>query len=944
MPWRHDPGRGPHRSGWRLIALTAFSLALPVSAIGVQQTTAVAAGPPPAVQLVNPNLSVWREAVSTGFQVIHVVGEVQNNDPLRNAQDILVDCTLSYLGTPLNAEARDQAEADVLQPGEKSPFDVLFINPPVADGASCIISDTASPMQPDHNFLAQITNVTTGSDGLQHVTGTVQNLNSVAVANARVIVTFYRNATDNPPQTIAEDRLLVDGGESLPAGSTTAFDLARAQPPWNGVASAVLVEAPTPAVQLIPASISRTQVMTRSSPPQVISLTNVGTGDLHIGAISKGGAHPGDWSESDTCAGTTVAPGASCSLTVTFTPASVGDRSASLSINDDANQTPQILTLTGTGTNPHATPSPTPLAFPSEPLGTTTELLVTVTNDGVGDLHVTSVTSGGANGGDFIVNPGHDTCSGATVPQNTTCTVGIKFGPSAVGDRTATLTIADDALDSPQLVAMTGTGITPAVSFNTLTGTYSFGNELYQTTAQQTITVTNTSQSVLVVSSIASGGSNPGDFPILSDGCSGQQIAGHGTCSVTLAFIPNGTGPRSAALAFTDNAPTSPQMVSLTGNGTLGGQFVPVAPVRIYDTRFNGTGPLAAGAIRNVQVTGTSVPASAVAVMLNVTVTNTTAASYLTAFPFGITPPTASSLNWVTGQTVPNLVEVPLGAGGEVSFFNAYGSTDLILDLQGYVSPAAASPGPAGFFNPLPPKRVLDTRSGVGAAAAKVGAQGSIDVQLTGQGGVPAAGVSAVVLNVTVTNPSAPSYLTLFPTGGTVPLVSNLNFVAGQTVPNRVVVKVGTGGKLTIFNAAGSVDVVADVGGWFTDSSDPLATGAGFIGITPTRILDTRTRAVPLHAGETRSLAAARAPVPGMTSPTPPRAVVLNVTVTNPSAPSYLTVFPDGATPLASDLNFVAGQTVPNMVVVKVAADGTIKLFNAGGTVDVVVDLVGWYG
>jgi hypothetical protein len=81
-----------------------------------------------------------------------------------------------------------------------------------------------------------------------------------------------------------------------------------------------------------------------------------------------------------------------------------------------------------------------------------------------------------------------------------------------------------------------------------------------------------------------------------------------------------------------------------------------------------------------------------------------------------------------------------------------------------------------------------------------------------------------------------------------------------------------------------------------------------------------------------------------MISLTPPRAVVLNVTVTSPSSPSYLMVFPDGSPPLSSDLNFGRGQTVPNMVVVKVASDGSIKLYNAYGSVDVIVDLVGWYG
>ena len=902
------------------------------------------------VQIVNTNLSLWTETRDSGFQVLHVVGEVQNNDSVRNAQNILVDCKVSKLGVVLSPEARDSTEVEVLQPTEKSPFDVLFFNPPAADAASCVVSDAATPLQPNHNFETHVTSVTTVSDGFQHVKGTVKNLNAIAVSNARLAFTLYVNATDNPLRTIAEDRLAVNYSGSMAPGSTSNFELQRAQPTWTWGSSnaALLVEAPVPVVQVSPASIALTQVITRSTAPQVISLTNVGTGDLHISAISKGGAHPGDWSETDTCAGSTVIPAASCNITVILTPTSTGDRSASLTITDDAHANPYVYTLTGTGIDPHAVPSPSPLSFPPQPLGTTNERLLTVTNNGIGDLRLTSVTSGGTNRGDFIVDASADGCSGSTVHENTACTVGIQFSPTAAGSRTATLTITDNALTSPQLVAMTGSGITASVSFNSASGIYAFGNQLYQTTAQQTITMTNTSQSVLAVTSLAAGGSNPGDFPVLSDGCSGHQIASQGTCSVTVGFIPNATGPRSASLTFTDNAPNSPQTVTLTGNGTLGGQYVPVDPIRIYDTRASGLSPLGSGAAgagaRDVQVTGSLVPAGAVAVMLNVTVTNTTAASYLTVFPSGITQPTASSLNWMAGQTVPNLVEVPLGAGGQVSFFNAYGKADLILDLQGYVSPAAATPGVDGFFNPLPPLRVLDTRSGVGAASARLGARGSIDVQLTGQGGVPSSGVSAVVLNVTVTNASAPSYLTVFPTGATTPVVSNLNFSAGQTVPNRVVVHVGVGGKLTFFNAYGSVDVIADVGGWFSDTTNVLPTGAGFIGVAPTRILDTRDGAVPLHAGETRSLTVAKAPVPSMISLTPPRAVVLNVTVTSPSLPSYLTVFPDGSPPLSSDLNFVRGQTVPNMVVVKVASDGSIKLYNAYGSVDVIVDLVGWYG
>jgi hypothetical protein len=245
------------------------------------------------------------------------------------------------------------------------------------------------------------------------------------------------------------------------------------------------------------------------------------------------------------------------------------------------------------------------------------------------------------------------------------------------------------------------------------------------------------------------------------------------------------------------------------------------------------------------------------------------------------------------------------------------------------------------------PARVLDTRIGTGARTGPVLAGAQIDVPLTGVGNVPAVGVSAVVLNVTVTNATAPSFLTVFPTGGSPPLISNLNFVAGQTVPNRVIVKVGAAGMVSFYDAAGRVDVIADVAGWFSDAT-PGGGGAGFNPLTPTRILDTRDGTGGFHArlGQTPIAlsTSAVAGIPGTGSATPPTAVVLNVTVANPSAPSFLTLWPDGASqPTASDLNFLAGQVTSNLVVVKVGANGKIGIFNAAGTTDVIVDVVGWY-
>jgi hypothetical protein len=166
-------------------------------------------------------------------------------------------------------------------------------------------------------------------------------------------------------------------------------------------------------------------------------------------------------------------------------------------------------------------------------------------------------------------------------------------------------------------------------------------------------------------------------------------------------------------------------------------------------------------------------------------------------------------------------------------------------------------------------------------------------------------------------------------------------------VPNRVQVPVGTGGQVSIFNPAGSVDVVVDVGGYFTDSSNPSATGAQFTATTPARITDTRPGSGLPNAGNTlgpngsikvQVSGAGGVPATGVT------AAVMNTTVTNTTAQSFLTVWPTAVPqPPISDLNWVAGQTVPNLVVVKLGSDGAVQVFNASGKTDVVVDVMGFY-
>ena len=320
---------------------------------------------------------------------------------------------------------------------------------------------------------------------------------------------------------------------------------------------------------------------------------------------------------------------------------------------------------------------------------------------------------------------------------------------------------------------------------------------------------------------------------------------------------------------------------------------------------------------------------------MNVTVTNGTQPSYLTVYPGGTTRPGASSLNWVRGQTVPNLVEVKLGGDGAVDFYNAAGSVDVVADVEGWITAPGTPTGVEGLFNPLEPRRVLDTRDGVGAAHHQVTAGQTITVLVTD----PSANASAAVLNLTATNPTTAGYLTVWPHGAAKPTVSNLNFKAGQTVANRVQVGVSSDGKVDIFNPSGSVDVVADLNGWFTRTAAPIDQSL-LTSQAPTRILDTRKSGGRLGPGGVLPVSVAGAG--GV--PVAAKAVVANITVTDTTAPSYLTAYPSGsALPSASDLNWIGGQTVPNLSVVKLGSDGKVDFYNAAGLTDIVIDVVGWY-
>jgi len=244
------------------------------------------------------------------------------------------------------------------------------------------------------------------------------------------------------------------------------------------------------------------------------------------------------------------------------------------------------------------------------------------------------------------------------------------------------------------------------------------------------------------------------------------------------------------------------------------GRFFPLPPSRLLDTRPNGPqvgyagAQPAAGASFDLQVRGRGgVPVSGVsAVVLNVAATEAAAAGYVTVWPGGIARPVASNLNMSRpDQTIANLVIVPVGADGTVSFFSDNG-TDLVVDVTGWFTDDTAPALPSGLFVPVTPRRLLDTRPDHG-----LGADSTIEVDAVATG----VHAGAVVLNVTATQSARGGYLTVWPAGNQRPLSSNLNVErADQTIPNAAIIGVGPAGDVAIYSDGGT-HLAVDLAGYY---------------------------------------------------------------------------------------------------------------------------------
>ncbi|WP_146245086.1 hypothetical protein [Curtobacterium sp. MCLR17_045] len=380
---------------------------------------------------------------------------------------------------------------------------------------------------------------------------------------------------------------------------------------------------------------------------------------------------------------------------------------------------------------------------------------------------------------------------------------------------------------------------------------------------------------------------------------------------------------------------------ALNDTGT-GGVFMPTSG-RVLDTA-KGTGgfstPMEAGKYRTIKVAGLAgLPddGSVGAVSLNATVGASAGNGTLFGRPDADSGRTTMLIyNGVSGEYTSNTATVAVGADGTIQVMTE-SSARLILDVQGYYT-ANTDGTAAGGFVPVA-KRIVDTRSGMGAAKVAIAPGKSIDVQITGANGIPAGASGAVVNVVAVNATDADGYLTPYATGGTKP-VNSLHYAPSATTSIQAQIPLSADGKITIANSTTTTNLIVDLQGYFT------AAGKGGAVFTPSygRAYDSRaTGNTALAENETRSIQiAGTAGVPVMGSGI--TAVVLTLIAVHGGSNGNADVWADGTIkPNTTAINFQTNDIETNTITVPLGANGKISLHNSAKATDYVVDVQGWY-
>jgi hypothetical protein len=304
-------------------------------------------------------------------------------------------------------------------------------------------------------------------------------------------------------------------------------------------------------VSLSPASLAfGPQNVGTTSAAQTVTLTNSGSSALTVNGVTASS----NYIQTNNCP-TALAVNANCAIQVSFSPSNPGSLLGQLNISDNASDSPESVALSGNGTAPAVSLSPASLAFGPQSTGTTSSAqTVTITNSGSSALTVTGIT--------VSANYVQTNNCPATLAANANCTIQISFSPSTTGSLLGQVSISDNATGSPQLVSLSGTGTAPAVSLSPTS--LAFGSQnLGTTSSTQFVTLTNSGSSALTVTGITVSSNY-----FQSNNCP-ATLAVSGNCTIQVSFSPTSTGSLLGQLNISDNAPGSPQSVSLSGTGNV---------------------------------------------------------------------------------------------------------------------------------------------------------------------------------------------------------------------------------------------------------------------------------------------------------------------------------------------------------------------------------------
>jgi hypothetical protein len=442
------------------------------------------------------------------------------------------------------------------------------------------------------------------------------------------------------------------------------------------------------------------QQVNKISAPATITVSNAGSASLTITALNLTGTNPGDFAVSSSPLPITVAPGASTPLSITFTPLTTGARNASLSIVDNASDSPQTVTLNGKGVVPIMAVNPAPpYNFNTVVVGNTSAAIsVGVANTGSGPLTITNIALAGSNPGDFaftapslpVIIP-----AGGSPMQ-----IGVTFTPLAGGARTASLVLTSNASDSPRSLSLTGTGnAVPVLALNPKSPINFPDQALNQASNPITVTLSNTGSADLNITSLVMSGAQASEFTFNAPALP-ITVKPQASATVTLTFTPVGTGARTATFAVTSNAPSSPDNLTLNGNGVgttaisvpqaldFGGQLLGTTsastPVTVGST---GTANLVISA---VTVSGANANDFILApVNVPVVVNPTKTANFLLTFKPGGLGTRTASLTFVDNASGSPHVVTLTGQGTQPAISASQSSP---IDFKGQLVGVASSP------------------------------------------------------------------------------------------------------------------------------------------------------------------------------------------------------------------------------------------------------------